>query len=215
MNDFNIKKQIEKALENSLLIHCEINVKVENGEAILSGYVDRYNKKEVAKKIAHEVEGIRLVTESLIVELNDSDIRNDSEIETAIHEKFSKNFGYAHTDVHVSVRNGYVSLEGRLAWKYQKDLAVECISSINGIKDINNNIFIPETAESLVNEKDVLAAIYSDRSITSDIKVEIFRYKVIVKGSIKNRNQKNLVTRLVRSVAGVNEVENFLTIDEI
>jgi osmotically-inducible protein OsmY len=213
-SDSNIKKQIEQALVNSLLSECTITVEVINGTVNLSGYVDKYCKKEVAKKIAQEVEGIRLVIENLSVILNDNEKRSDTEIAAVIEQKFSKNFGFAHKDINVVVKDGYVWLEGRLHWKYQRNLAVECISFLDGIKGIDNNIFIPETVVFSVKEKDVLAAIYSDYSITNDIKVEIFGQKVILQGSIKNSNQKNLVTRLVRSVLGVREVENLLTISE-
>lgn len=213
-SDANIKKQIEQALVNPLLKNCTIAVEVTDGNVSLSGSVDRYCKKDVAQKIAQEVEGIKRVNESLTVDLSDTDQRSDTEIASAIEQKFFKNFGYAHKDVTVVVKNGFVWLEGRLNWKYQRNLAVECISFLEGIRDIENNIFIRETANFTVSEKDVLAAIYSDYSITNDIKVEILGQKVILKGVIRNSNQKNLVTRLVRSVAGVKEIENFLTLKE-
>jgi len=213
-NDFNIKKQIEKALQSSpLLTQCAITVEVEDGKAVLSGHVDKYCNKELAKKIAKEVEGTKLISESLSILLNESVKISDGEIQAAIQEKFIKNFGNGHKDVKATVKDGYVMLDGRLPWKYQKELAVECIHCISGIKGIENNIVTPEVIESPVSEKDVLAAIYGDYSITSDIKVEIYGQRVILKGSVGNIDQKNLVTRLVRSVQNVSEVENFLIVD--
>lgn len=213
-SDLNLKKQIEKAFEASpLLVHCTINVEINQGVAILNGYVDKYCNKEIAKKIAKEVEGTKQAIDSLTVLLIKK--ISDEEIESVIIEKFKKNFGAAHKDVKASVKEGYVWLDGRLNWKYQKELAVECISCIEGIKFIENNIFVPESTELQINEKDILAAIYGDHSIVSDIKVEIFGHKVILKGNVENVNQKNLVTRLVRSVEGVREVENFLTIKKL
>lgn len=213
-SDHNLKKQLEKAFEaSSLLAGCTINAEVNQGETILTGYVDKYCYKDIAKKIAKEVEGTKQVIDSLTVLLNEGEKFSDEEIESVIIEKFRKNFGTAHKDVKATVKEGFVSLDGRLNWRYQKELAVECISCINGIKGISNNIFVPETIETSISEKDILAAIYGDYSITSDIKVEIFGHKVILKGSVENVNQKNLVTRLVRSVKGVNEVENFLSVD--
>lgn len=212
--DLNIKKQIEQALEaNPLFSLCRINAEVNDGNAVLYGSVDQYCKKEIAKKIAKDVEGTKLVTENLKILLNDNEKSSDNAILAAIQEKFLKNFGNAHTDVKVTVNDGYVWLDGHLNWKYQKDLAVECINGINGIKGIDNHIFVPEKAESPINEKDILAAIYGDYSITSEIKVEIFGRKVILEGSVDNANQKNLITRLVRNVPGVNEVENFITVN--
>lgn len=212
--DKNIQRQIEKAIEsNTLLLGANIDVAVENGEARLTGHVDKFCKKELAKKIVKEVEGVVAVSEQMLVILSEEDTISDSDIETIIFEKFKKNFGNAYRDIKVIVKDGHVWLEGQLKWKYQKELAGECIGCVDGIKQIENNITVPESISPAINEKDVLAAIYGDHTITTDIKVEILGNRVILKGSVENVNQKNLVTRLVRTVPGVKDIENFLSVD--
>ena len=213
-SDKNIQQQIEKAFEaNQLLQGAKINVAVQNGEAILTGYADKFCKKEIARKTAKEVEGVTMIVEEILVVLDDADKMSDAEIEAEITKNFKKNFSTAHTEINITVRDGYVWLEGRLKWKYQKELAEECIGYVKGIKGIDNNIFIPATLEAAIDEKDVFAAIYGDPSILSDIKVEVTGHRIILKGSVESIDQKNLVTRLVRNVPGVKEIENFLVVD--
>ncbi len=208
-----IKQQIEKALaSNTMLNGTTIEVMVYAGEALLTGYTDKYYKKELARKIAKEVQGVKRVNEAINILLEESGNYNDSDIMAAIIDKFSKNFGNSHKDIKVIVKNGKVWLEGTLKWKYQKDLAKECIMYVDGIIEIENNISIPITPEPVIDEKDVFAAIYGDESITTDIKIEIIGPRVVLKGNVTNTEQKNLVTRLVRNVNGVKEIENFLTI---
>ncbi|WP_284653234.1 BON domain-containing protein [Flavobacterium terrisoli] len=210
-----LKQQIEKALQsNTMLNSAEFEVMVQNGCVALTGYTDKYYKKEMARKIAKEVQGVKTVTEEITIVLNDNVKCSDTEIEFNISEKFRKNFGNSHKDIKIIVNDGYVRLEGQLKWKYQKDLANECIQYVMGIKQIVNNISIPETRESVISEKDVFAAIYGDPSIITEIKIEIFGQRVILKGKVHNVEQKNLVTRLVRNVPKVKEIENFLTIDK-
>lgn len=209
-----IKLQIDKALKsNTMLNETKITVEVLNGNALLTGYVDKYHKKEMAKKIAKEVQGVKTASEKIAVLLNDSDKRSDKEIEANITERFIKNFGNSHKDIKFIIRDGNVWLEGLLKWKYQKDLAKECIMDITGITGIENNVSTPELPKEIIDEKDVFAAIYGDPSITTDIKIEIIGHRVVLKGKVLNVEQKNLVTRLVRNVLGVQEVENFLTIE--
>jgi osmotically-inducible protein OsmY len=209
-----IKLYIEKALKsNTMLAGTKINVGVVNGDALLTGYVDKYSKKEIARKIAKEVQGVKTVSEKIDVILNDSDKRSDHEIESDIIERFIKNFGNSYRDIKIIVENGKIWLEGLLKWKYQRDLAKECIADIKGIIRIENNVSIPEQPKSMINEKDVFAAIYGDHSITTDIKIEIIGNRIVLKGKVHNLEQKNLVTRLVRNVPGVQEIENFLTIE--
>lgn len=210
-----IKQQIEKAVESNIILRgSKFMIMVQDGNAVLTGYTDKYSKKEIAKKIAKEVQGVKSVTEQITIELNENERCSDSEIQSNITENFKKNFGNSHKDIKIIVNEGHVWLEGQLKWKYQKELAKDCIINVMGIKEIENNITIPETHESAISEKDVFAAIYGDPSITTDIKIEIFGQRVILKGKVRNIEQKNLVTRLVRNVPGVKEVENFLTIDK-
>lgn len=210
-----IKQQIEKAFESNIMLKgSKFLIMVQDGNAMLTGYTDKYSKKEIAKKIAKEVQGVKSVDEQIAIELNEDEKCSDSEIQSNITEQFKKNFGNSHKDIKIIVNDGQVWLEGYLKWKYQKDLAKECIQYVAGIKQIVNNIIIPDTLESAINEKDVFAAIYGDPSINTDIKIEIFGRRVILKGKVYNIEQKNLVTRLVRNVPGIQEIENFLTIDK-
>lgn len=211
-----IKQQIEKALRANVLLNgADISVEVLDGHAVLLGTVDKYPKKELARKIAKGVQGVKSSDEEISVVINDNDKCSDSEIQSNITERFIRNFGNAHNDIKIMVREGIVWLEGNLKWKYQKDLGEECIIDIRGITDIKNNIHIPEKIHSAINEKDVFAAIYSNPSITTDIKIEIIGNRVVLKGKVLNVEQKNLVTSLVRNVTGVKEVENFLMINRI
>jgi osmotically-inducible protein OsmY len=213
-SDLNIKLQIEKAIEsNSILDHAQINITVQDGAVALSGFVDKFCKKEIVKKLAKDVEGVNSVAETIVVILEEKDKVDDNELAGTIEGIFAKNFNSAHKDIKVIVKDGYVWLEGHLKWKYQKELASECISCLDGIKWIENSIVVPDSLAVPIDEKDVLASIYGDRSITTDIKVEVLGNRVILKGTVDSVNKKNLVTRLVRAVPGVKEIENFLCVE--
>ncbi|RZJ35674.1 MAG: BON domain-containing protein [Flavobacterium sp.] len=211
--DRNLQKQIEKALESNLSLKgTSVSVTVENGQATLAGCTDKYFKKGIAKKMAKEIQGIKNVVEDIAIV---SEAIADADIKAQISEKFAKNFGIAHNSIQISVNEGNVHLEGTLKWKYQKELAEECILHVDGIRSIENNIFIPLTVESPIKEKDVFAAIYGDPSVKSDIRIEIVGSRIILKGNVASTDEKNLVTRLVRNVPGVTEVENFLSANHI
>lgn len=212
--DIHLQKQIEKALESNLVLKgSQIEVIVDDGDVLLTGTTDKFHKKNAAKKTAKEVEGVKHIAEQLEIITTNNELCTDAEIEAQVNQKFKKNFGSAHQEIKTIVKDGHVWLEGRLKWNYQKELAEECIQYIPGIKGIENNIYILASLEKAIDEKDIFAAIYGDPSINSDIKVEIVGQRIILKGCVENTDQKNLVTRLVRNVAGVNEVENFLTIN--
>ncbi|HNP33238.1 MAG TPA: BON domain-containing protein [Flavobacterium sp.] len=211
--DLVVKQQIQKALRsNYLLSDADITIDVVDGSVLLGGFVDKYNKKELAKKIAKEVQGVKNCIEKIAVTLDENDKRSDIEIESDIIRQFRKNFGNSHEEIKTIVSNGNVWIEGRVKWKYQKDLAKECIVDVTGIISIENNISLPEKQEPQIDEKNIFAAIYGNPTITTDIKIEIIGNRVVLKGVVLNVEQKNLVTSLVRNVPGVREIENFLII---
>jgi len=214
--DRNIQVQIQKGIESNGELHgTKIDVAVRDGQAFLSGQVDKYCKKDIARKIAKDVEGVLSINEAILVMLGPNGKIPDDEIKASVIEKFKKNFGVAHKEIKVIVKDGSVWLEGQLKWKYQKELAGECIGCIDGIKQIENSIVVPQSIGQTIAEKDILAAIYGDRSITTDIKVEILGRRIVLKGTVEDVNQKNLVTRLVRTVPGVSEIENFLAVKSL
>ena len=198
--------------KDPLLKDAEIVVDTYSREVIVKGAVNKFFKKALVCMVVREITGIKNITDCIAVVLSNPVPFSDIEIANAIFEKFNKNFGNSYTNIEVNVKNGAVILGGNLKWKYQKLLATECISYIEGIVSIQNNISTVAVPEPDISEKDILAAIYRDDSITSDITVNLHGRKVIISGNVKTAFRKKLVEKLVRDVPGVQEVDNQIQI---
>ena len=195
-----------------LLKDAEIVVDTYSREVIVKGAVNKFFKKALVCTVVKEVTGIKNITDCIAVVLSNPAAVSDIEIANAILEKFDKNFGNSYKNIEVNVKNGAVTLSGNLKWKYQKLLATECISYIEGIVSIQNNISTVAVPEPDISEKDILAAIYRDDSITSDITVDLNGRKVIISGEVTTAFRKKLVEKLVRDVPGVQEIDNQIQI---
>jgi len=202
-----VANQLKK---DPLLKDAEIAVELYSHEVIVSGKVNKFFKKALACKIVSEITGIKSVIDRIEVQLINPDQFNDEIITKAIVEKFEKNFGNSYKNIEISIKNGHVTLEGTLKWKYQKMLATDCITYLEGIVSIQNNIAVGTVSEPIISEKDILAAIYKEKSIISDISVDVNGRKVIVAGNVPSTFQKNLIEKIVRSVPGVTEMESRL-----
>jgi osmotically-inducible protein OsmY len=64
----------------------------------------------------------------------------DSEIAAAIAYAFKWNWGFSGEKVIVKVENGWVTLNGELAWDYQKEAAKNIAGALDGVKGVTNNI---------------------------------------------------------------------------
>jgi osmotically-inducible protein OsmY len=65
--------------------------------------------------------------------------KRDRAIKAAIRRQLKKNMDISFNDIQIAVRNGWVTLNGKQNWDYQKESAKHCIKQ-RGIKGIINNI---------------------------------------------------------------------------
>src|ERR1700692_1525766 len=98
----------------------DITLAVKDGVVTLSGFASSYMEKDAAEKAAKRVYGVRAVANDIQIKLTST--RTDPEIaRDAVHELDSHVLLPADR-LKVTVRNGWVTLEGTVDWQYQKSL---------------------------------------------------------------------------------------------
>jgi osmotically-inducible protein OsmY len=80
------------------------------------------------------------------------------------------------------------------------------------MKSINPTPKITATYNERV-AKNILNAIYNDRSIVGDVKVEVQGKKAILKGTVETNEQRDAVVAIVIGTGDISHVENNLRID--
>ncbi len=212
-SDDSLQLQVTQQIAaDPLLRNSHISVQTHGYELVVSGSVNAFFKKALVCSTVRKLSGIKKIEDKIVVVTAHPGQHPDSEISQAIAEKFEKNFGSSHKNIEVTVNDGNVLLGGTLKWKYQKLLATDCIAYIDGIRSIQNNISTATEPEPSVTEKDVLAAIYSEELIQSDINIKLDSHTVVILGNVPTLFQKKLVEKIVRGVPGVNEIDNRLQV---
>src|SRR3979411_330488 len=116
----------------------DIAVGVKDGVVTLSGFVKSYWDKDAAEKAAKRVYGVRGVANDIEVKL--ATTRTDPEIaRDAVHE-LDSHVSIPSDKIKVTVRNGWVTLEGTVEWQYQKSLAESAVKKLKGVIGITNRI---------------------------------------------------------------------------
>ena len=116
----------------------DIAVAVKEGVVTLSGFVHSYWDKDAAEKAAKRVYGVRGVANDIEVRLGST--RTDPEIaREAVHE-LESHISIPSDKIKVTVKNGWVTLEGSVDWQYQKELAESAVKKLKGVIGIINNI---------------------------------------------------------------------------
>ena len=132
---------------------------------------------------------------------------------------FHKSVSGLKTEVETS--GGIVTLRGEAESQAQKDLTAEYASEVEGVKKVNNLMSVKgeRTMDARVDDATITAQIKSallTRRSTSAINTTVKSYNGVVTlgGVARNEAEKELAEKLARSVRGVTEVKNFMTVEK-
>ena len=130
----------------------DIAVAVKDGVVTLSGFASNFMEKDAAEKAAKRVYGVGCRANDIQIKL--SSTRTDPEVaRDAVHELESHVLIPA-DKIKVTVRNGWVTLEGNVDWQFQKNLAESSVKKLKGVIGITNNIQVkPKITPTQVKEK--------------------------------------------------------------
>ena len=205
--DIQLKQDIEAELRWDPKVNAaQIGVTVDKGAVSLLGEVDTYPEKWAAEEAVKRVGGVRAVAQDLKVKLVTTHKRSDSEIAKAAQDALESNVFVPKT-VTAKIVEGWVTLQGQVAWNYQRDAAEQAVRNLVGVVSVQNQIAIkPQLTAAEVKEK-VRSAL--QRQATSDadsIHVETSGGTVTLSGTASTWRASENAATAAWSAPGVSEV---------
>jgi len=138
--DGQVKQDIEQELRwDPKLNAAQIGVSVDRGIVSLLGAVDTYAEKWHAEDAIKRVSGVRKVVQSLTVKVLTEHERTDSDVAAATHMVLACNVFVPKT-VSARVEKGWVTLEGRATWNYEREAAERAVAHLTGVAGVRNHI---------------------------------------------------------------------------
>jgi osmotically-inducible protein OsmY len=215
--DAQLQQDVMNELKWDPRVQASMRVDVKDGVVTLSGYVDSYSKKWAADLAAARVFGVKGVeSEEIQVRLPSSLKRPDANIARAASNALEWDVAVPHNRVKVQVQNGLVTLSGEVDWWYQKNAAETAVRHLVGVVSVSNGITIkPESKQLDANIKDNIESAFQRNAVLDArrITVETRGSKVILRGSVRSRLEKEQVQWAVWAAPGVSEVESHITIN--
>ncbi|MDD2497014.1 MAG: BON domain-containing protein [Desulfitobacteriaceae bacterium] len=132
-DEFTLKEKIEKELPSAL----EIDVEIDEGNAVLTGVVDSLAEKEQVDEIVKRFPDVNSIQNFLIIAI-DKNI-NDKELKEKIEEELLA-FGANLLHLSVNVDSGTVFLGGVVREAKIKENALDLIARIPGVAGVYNHL---------------------------------------------------------------------------
>jgi osmotically-inducible protein OsmY len=215
--DIEIQKHVIEELNCVPLIKAnEIGVIVKNGIVTLSGTIDSYPKKVAIEKAVKKVNGVKGIAEAIVVNLDGTHERTDSELAQAILYALEWHSAVSTDQVTILVEEAWVTVEGSVDWDFQRRSVNKVIENIIGVRGITNNITITHRPAPADIKNKILAAFIRNASVDVDkIAVSIEGNKVVLSGKVSSWAEYEEAERSVWNTSGVSVIENKLEIEDV
>jgi osmotically-inducible protein OsmY len=121
------------------------------------------------------------------------------------------------SDIHVAVKDGAVSLSGRVTSYSQRHAAVRAAERVKGVKAVADDIEVVLSDAIERKDSEIAAEIAHERQwntrIPDSVKAEVRNGQVTLRGSVAWSYQRDEAVRAVRHLAGVRDVSNLIEVE--
>lgn len=223
--DAQIRMDIESALlEDPATEFYEITTTVDNGEVTLTGTVDSYQERELAKTVAKGVRGVTAIKDEIDVDYTTD--RLDSEIKNEIKQTLRWNAYVDNYLINVSVNDGKVALSGTVGSASEKRLA-KADAWVAGVTSVDTSKLSVEgwaRDDKLRGDKYVIksedelreavkdALLHDPRVMSFNVDVDVVGRMVTLRGEVDNLKAKRAAEQDAKNTVGVSYVDNRLKV---
>ncbi len=191
----------------------DIAVKVKGGVVELSGFVKSYTDKYEAETAAKRVAGVVGLANDLEVRLPAIDQRPDPDIARDAVTALKSQLPISSESIKVVVQNGWVTLEGKAEWQYQRQTAENAVRRTKGVNGVSNTILLEPHVEASEVKRKIQDALRRSAEIdASRITVETEGSEVVLTGTVDTWIERDEVERAAWAAPGVTNVEDQIVI---
>jgi osmotically-inducible protein OsmY len=208
--DADIERDVREEITwNPDLDAKDIATTVNNGVVTLAGFVKSYVDKYEAERAAKRVAGVAAVANDIEVRIPNVDQRPDPDIASDAVAALKSALPLTWEKITVTVKSGWVTLEGTVDWNYRRAAAEGAVRPVKGVKGITNSIVVKPAAEPSQIKQKIMDAFKRNAEVDANrITVETHGAEVVLKGAVRSWIEREEAERVAWSAPGVTKVED-------
>jgi osmotically-inducible protein OsmY len=209
-----LQKDVESELQwDPILDSARIGVAVDQGVVVLTGHVRNWMERHAAEEAVKRVRGVNTVANELKVDLQPAETRDDVEIGRIARDALRWNVLVPDEQIKVTVANGWVTLDGKVPYDFQRRNALAAVQHLTGVVGVSNLIRIETQVSPLDLRRKLTAALHRYAQLEADhIQVKTEGSKVTLTGKVRSWPERDLVQETAWSAPGVTDVDNRLMV---
>ncbi len=192
----------------------DIGVLVKDAVVTLNGFTTTYWEKHNAVCAAKRVAGISAIADDIQVKLDGSTNFTDSDIAANAAQQMRLAPMVPDNTVKITVREGWLTLEGEVHNWFQKNAAENAVHFLQGVRGIYNAITIQPSEISNDIEADIRLSLQRNAILDADeVIVDVVGSKVTLRGKVRTHTEKDEAQRVAWTCPGVTSVTNDLSVN--
>ncbi|MFS2156740.1 BON domain-containing protein [Pseudomonas sp. Pseusp122] len=214
MSDLSLRKNIQAELEFRPDINpANIGVTVENGIVTLSGHVTTYAQKLATERAVKVMKGVRAIAEEIEVRPVGEDHVTDDMIAARAANIITWTTNAPEGSIKVTVRAGWVELEGQTDWQFERDSILRAVHKLTGVVGVTNKLTLRPRLDVRNIKGRIEEALKRNAEIDAgQIQVNVDGDVVRLRGNIHLLHERDIIERAAWAVPGVSKVEDYLMV---
>ncbi|MHB1699414.1 MAG: BON domain-containing protein [Acidobacteriaceae bacterium] len=210
--DEQLRDSVQREIEwEPAVTSKDISVKVKDGVVSLNGFANSFPEKMAAERAAKSVYGVTAIANDITVKPTTA--HADPEIARDVQHAFKTHVLVPDDRITVTVRDGYVTLEGAVEWNYQRTSAEHAALTVAGVRNVANNIRIkPHVSPTMVKQRIEEALRRSAEVDARRIYVSAQDNKVELHGFVRSWMERDEAERAAWAAPGVSSVTDHLVV---